>query len=65
MPPTTSHSRYGPFPRAPAVRLALKSQSPADGRAELDGAWWPRSRDLESELSTGRSSHPGSSSTTM
>ncbi|MCZ9337455.1 DUF5994 family protein, partial [Streptomyces sp. TRM76130] len=34
---------------APAARLALK----ADGasRGLLDGAWWPRSRDLPSELS--------------
>lgn len=34
---------------APAARLALK----ADGasRGLLDGAWWPRSRDLLSELS--------------
>ncbi|WP_425472257.1 DUF5994 family protein [Streptomyces cyaneus] len=39
-----------PF-RAPAARLALKSESPSAGPAELDGAWWPPSRDLPSELS--------------
>ncbi|WP_309147778.1 DUF5994 family protein [Streptomyces sp. NTH33] len=33
---------------APAVRLALKSDGPPRGL--LDGAWWPRSRDLLSEL---------------
>ncbi|MGW0821736.1 DUF5994 family protein [Streptomyces sp. NPDC002845] len=36
-----------PF-RAPTARLALKSSGAPD---ELDGAWWPRSRDLTSELS--------------
>lgn len=33
---------------APAVRLALKGDGAAHGL--LDGAWWPRSRDLLSEL---------------
>lgn len=33
---------------APAARLALKSDGA--GRGLLDGAWWPRSRDLLSEL---------------
>ncbi|MFD5574301.1 MULTISPECIES: DUF5994 family protein [Streptomyces] len=41
--------RAVPF-RAPTARLALKSESPSAGRAGLDGAWWPRSRDLQSEL---------------
>jgi hypothetical protein len=38
---------------APAVRLALKTPGPTHGpsRGLLDGAWWPRSRDLLSELS--------------
>ncbi|WP_053750117.1 DUF5994 family protein [Streptomyces sp. MMG1533] len=40
-----------PF-RAPTARLALKPASPSGGAAELDGAWWPRSRDLPSELSS-------------
>ncbi|MEV5317113.1 DUF5994 family protein [Streptomyces sp. NPDC052687] len=34
---------------APAVRLALKTDGTPRGL--LDGAWWPRSRDLLSELS--------------
>uniref|UniRef100_UPI003F5A78DC DUF5994 family protein n=1 Tax=Streptomyces asoensis TaxID=249586 RepID=UPI003F5A78DC len=33
---------------APAARLALKTDGPPRGL--LDGAWWPRSRDLLSEL---------------
>ncbi|MFF4302396.1 DUF5994 family protein [Streptomyces sp. NPDC001601] len=33
---------------APAARLALKANGPSRGL--LDGAWWPRSRDLLSEL---------------
>ncbi|MFI6566167.1 DUF5994 family protein [Streptomyces sp. NPDC050534] len=33
---------------APAARLALKIDGPSRGL--LDGAWWPRSRDLLSEL---------------
>ena len=55
MPATTLHSphpflRPVPF-RAPTARLALRSKSPSAGPAELDGAWWPRSRDLQGELS--------------
>ncbi|WP_405770184.1 DUF5994 family protein [Streptomyces sp. NBC_01538] len=41
--------RAVPF-RAPTARLALKPVNPPPGRAELDGAWWPRSRDLTDEL---------------
>ncbi|MBD0840986.1 DUF5994 family protein [Streptomyces sp. TRM68416] len=41
--------RTVPF-RAPTARLALKSESLSAGSAELDGAWWPRSRDLPGEL---------------
>ncbi|MFL5994658.1 MAG: DUF5994 family protein [Streptomyces sp.] len=33
---------------APSVRLALKTDGPSRGL--LDGAWWPRSRDLLREL---------------
>ncbi|MER5918393.1 DUF5994 family protein [Streptomyces sp. NPDC001982] len=33
---------------APAARLALKTEGTS--RGPLDGAWWPRSRDLLSEL---------------
>jgi hypothetical protein len=33
---------------APAARLALKTDGPTRGL--LDGAWWPRSRDLLTEL---------------
>ncbi|WP_369273928.1 DUF5994 family protein [Streptomyces sp. R11] len=29
----------------------MRSESPSGGPTELDGAWWPRSRDLPSELS--------------
>ncbi|MEU9173895.1 DUF5994 family protein [Streptomyces sp. NPDC048420] len=43
-------ARTVPF-RAPSARLALKSVSPSPGQVELDGAWWPRSRDLSDELS--------------
>ncbi|WP_328552350.1 DUF5994 family protein [Streptomyces sp. NBC_00358] len=35
-------------PAAPPARLALKADGPSRGL--LDGAWWPRSRDLLSEL---------------
>ncbi|MCD9879942.1 DUF5994 family protein [Streptomyces sp. NR30] len=38
-----------PF-RAPTARLALKPVRPSTGHVELDGAWWPRSRDLTQEL---------------
>ncbi|WP_307841013.1 DUF5994 family protein [Streptomyces sp. GESEQ-4] len=41
--------RAVPF-RAPTTRLALKPVSPSPERVELDGAWWPRSRDLGHEL---------------
>jgi len=41
--------RTVPF-RAPTARLALKPVNPSPDRAELDGAWWPRSRDLTREL---------------
>ncbi|WTF11684.1 DUF5994 family protein [Streptomyces sp. NBC_01613] len=41
--------RAVPF-RAPTARLALKPVSPLPGQVELDGAWWPRSRDLNDEL---------------
>ncbi|MGP4084535.1 DUF5994 family protein [Streptomyces sp. KR55] len=52
MSATTPHPplRAVPF-RAPTARLALKSESPSPGHVELDGAWWPRSRDLAHELS--------------
>ncbi|MFE7168955.1 DUF5994 family protein [Streptomyces sp. NPDC057616] len=52
MTSTSSHPslRAAPF-RAPTARLALSSKHPSAGLAELDGAWWPRSRDLPSELS--------------
>ncbi|MGW1211867.1 DUF5994 family protein [Streptomyces sp. NPDC002499] len=43
--------RAVPF-RAPIARLALKSQNRTDGPTGLDGAWWPRTRDLAGELST-------------
>ena len=36
--------------RAPTARIALKPMSPSSGGVELDGAWWPRSRDLSDEL---------------
>ncbi|GAV38254.1 DUF5994 family protein [Streptomyces acidiscabies] len=51
MSATTFHPplRAVPF-RAPTTRLALKSESLSAGSAELDGAWWPRSRDLPGEL---------------
>jgi hypothetical protein len=47
----TDHSspRAVPF-TAPSARLALKSVGPSPGQVELDGAWWPRSRDLSDEL---------------
>jgi len=41
--------RAVPF-RAPSARLALRSESVSGGGAEVDGAWWPRSDDLASEL---------------
>ena len=37
--------------RAPTTRLALRPVNcPPPGHVELDGAWWPRSRDLAQEL---------------
>ncbi|MFI7401626.1 DUF5994 family protein [Streptomyces sp. NPDC049541] len=36
--------------RSPTARLALKPLPPSPGHVELDGAWWPRSRDLTQEL---------------
>ena len=44
--------RAVPF-RSPTARLALKpvNTTPGHPHTELDGAWWPRSRDLASELS--------------
>ncbi len=51
MSATTSHPPLGAVPfRAPTARLALRPVSPSPGHAELDGAWWPRSRDLTREL---------------
>ncbi|MEU8793179.1 DUF5994 family protein [Streptomyces sp. NPDC048643] len=43
--------RAVPF-RSPTTRLALKpvSPSPSAGPTGLDGAWWPRTRDLAREL---------------
>ncbi|MEU8980376.1 DUF5994 family protein [Streptomyces sp. NPDC048309] len=50
MSATTDHAppRMVPF-RAPTARLALKPVSTT--RRLLDGAWWPRSRNLVHELS--------------
>ncbi|MEU0435550.1 DUF5994 family protein [Streptomyces sp. NPDC006290] len=50
MSATTDHPtlRIAPF-RAPTARLALKTVSTS--RGSLDGAWWPRSRNLTHELS--------------
>ena len=52
MSATTLHPplRSMPF-RVPTARLALKSVNPSQRHDELDGAWWPRSRDLTHELS--------------
>ncbi|MEX1653207.1 DUF5994 family protein [Streptomyces pseudovenezuelae] len=41
--------RAVPF-RASTARLALKPVALSPGQVELDGAWWPRSRDLSQEL---------------
>lgn len=51
MSATTDHPspRAVPF-KVPTARLALKPVSPSPGQIELDGAWWPRSRDLSDEL---------------
>lgn len=37
-----------PPARHPPLRLRLKPSAPATGY--VDGAWWPRSRDLTAEL---------------
>jgi hypothetical protein len=51
MSATTDHPPLYAVPfRVPTARLALKAVSPSPGRGELDGAWWPRSRDLTHEL---------------
>ncbi|WP_399891487.1 DUF5994 family protein [Streptomyces sp. BBFR51] len=44
--PTTSEGRLLPGSPAPRLSLAPTGSAPA----LLDGAWWPRSRDLEAEL---------------
>ncbi|MHB9753007.1 DUF5994 family protein [Streptomyces sp. BYX5S] len=44
---TTSSLRVIPPAPSPTARVALKSPT---GRGLLDGAWWPRSRDLTAEL---------------
>lgn len=44
---TTTSTRTAPPPSPSAARVALKSPT---GRGLLDGAWWPRSRDLATEL---------------
>ncbi|GAA3800784.1 hypothetical protein GCM10022403_038820 [Streptomyces coacervatus] len=51
MSATTDHlsPRAVPF-RVPTARLALKPVNPSSGHVELDGAWWPRARDLSHEL---------------
>jgi hypothetical protein len=51
MSATTDHLplRAAPF-RVPTARLALKPVSASPRSVELDGAWWPRSRDLTDEL---------------
>jgi hypothetical protein len=51
MSATTDHPplRAAPF-RVPTARLALKPVSASAESVELDGAWWPRSRDLTDEL---------------
>ncbi|WP_042440028.1 DUF5994 family protein [Streptacidiphilus albus] len=40
---------HSPALSSPALPLRL-SLTPAGARCRLDGAWWPRSRDLEREL---------------
>ncbi|MFI9828104.1 DUF5994 family protein [Streptomyces sp. NPDC051913] len=37
-------------PHTPTARLTLKSESLSIRPTDLDGAWWPRSRDLSIEL---------------
>ncbi|MGY6023675.1 DUF5994 family protein [Streptomyces spinosirectus] len=51
MSATTPRPPLPPVPlRPPAARLTLRSGSPSGGPTGLDGAWWPRSCDLSSEL---------------
>ncbi|MEV0254009.1 DUF5994 family protein [Streptomyces sp. NPDC050732] len=47
MTATTTLTRITRPPVPPAARVALRSPT---GRGLLDGAWWPRSRDLTAEL---------------
>ncbi|WP_329126328.1 DUF5994 family protein [Streptomyces sp. NBC_01465] len=47
MTATTTSTRTTLPPVTPVARLALKSLT---GSGLLDGAWWPRSRDLAAEL---------------
>ncbi|MFF4504744.1 DUF5994 family protein [Streptomyces sp. NPDC001401] len=51
MSATTDHlsPRAVPF-RVPTARVALKPLNTSSECVELDGAWWPRSRDLSHEL---------------
>ncbi len=49
MSATITSLRSAPPPPTPAARVALKSPT---GHGLLDGAWWPRSRDLTVELRT-------------
>ncbi|WP_406159275.1 MULTISPECIES: DUF5994 family protein [Streptomyces] len=52
MSATISHPPLQAVPfRTPTARLALKPVNSSPGHVELDGAWWPRSRDLTHELS--------------
>ncbi|GAA3834148.1 hypothetical protein GCM10022380_60630 [Amycolatopsis tucumanensis] len=37
-----------PQQSGPGLRMTLKPEAPATG--QVDGAWWPRSRDLSAEL---------------
>lgn len=47
MTATTTSTRTTPPPLSPTARVALRSPT---GHGLLDGAWWPRSRDLTAEL---------------
>lgn len=48
--PALEDQRSPSSPSSPALRLSLAPAGPAP--AVLDGAWWPRSRDLGAELPT-------------
>lgn len=48
LPPTPEAEADDRAFSSPSLRLSLAPTGPAP--ALLDGAWWPRSRDLESEL---------------